>query len=143
MVLSEGGLSSPGAHVFGRPQHLREPGRSRSAATDVCAVLVGSRPPTLDTITGLDLDKRLAGERLMELDGRRVAVLAEDMYEDLELLYPLYRLQEAGAEVVVVGPEAKTYPSKHGYPVTANRSSREISAEEFDAVIVPGGYAPD
>lgn len=79
----------------------------------------------------------------MELNGRRVAVLAEDIYEDLELLYPLYRLQEAGAEVVVVGPEAKTYTSKHGYPVTADRSSREVSAGEFDAVIVPGGYAPD
>jgi protease I len=79
----------------------------------------------------------------MELSGKRVAILAEDVYEDLELLYPLYRLREAGAEVVVVGPEAKTYTSKHGYPVTADRASADVNATSFDAVIVPGGYAPD
>ncbi|GAC1469565.1 MAG: type 1 glutamine amidotransferase domain-containing protein [Chloroflexota bacterium] len=79
----------------------------------------------------------------MELTGRRVAILAEDVYEDLELLYPLYRLREAGAHVTVVGPEAKTYTSKHGYPVEADRASRDVSVADFDAVIVPGGYAPD
>ena len=79
----------------------------------------------------------------MELTGRRVAILAEDIYEDLELLYPLYRLREAGAEVTVVGPRATTYTSKHGYPVEASRASGDVSAGDFDAVIVPGGYAPD
>ena len=79
----------------------------------------------------------------MELTGRRVAILAEDIYEDLELLYPLYRLREAGAEVTVVGPRATTYTSKHGYPVEASRASGDVSARDFDAVIVPGGYAPD
>src|SRR5436305_7550152 len=79
----------------------------------------------------------------MELTGKRVAVLAEDIYEDLELLYPLYRLREAGAEVTVVGPEVKTYTSKHGYPVQADVASRDARASEFDAVIIPGGFAPD
>jgi len=79
----------------------------------------------------------------MELDGTRVAILAEDLYEDLELLYPLYRLREAGAEVTLVGPEAKTYTSKHGYPVQADRASADVDVSQFDAVIVPGGYAPD
>lgn len=79
----------------------------------------------------------------MELTGQRVAILAEDMYEDLELLYPLYRLREAGAEVTVVGPEARAYTSKHGYPVEADKASRDVNASQFDAVIVPGGYAPD
>jgi protease I len=79
----------------------------------------------------------------MELTGRRIALLAEDIYEDLELLYPLYRLREAGAEVTVVGPEAKTYTSKHGYPVTADVASTDVSADDFDAVIIPGGFAPD
>ena len=79
----------------------------------------------------------------MELSGRRVALLAEDIYEDLELLYPLYRLREAGAEVTVVGPQAKTYTSKYGYPVQADKASTEVHASEFDAVIIPGGYAPD
>ena len=79
----------------------------------------------------------------MELSGKRVAILAEDTYEDLELLYPLYRLREAGAEVTVVGPQAKTYTSKHGYPVQADKASTEVNASQFDAVIIPGGYAPD
>jgi protease I len=79
----------------------------------------------------------------MELTGKRVAILAEDMYEDLELLYPLYRLREAGAEVTVVGPSATTYSSKHGYPVEADSASSEVTARDVDAVIIPGGFAPD
>jgi protease I len=79
----------------------------------------------------------------MELSGRRIAILAEDIYEDLELLYPLYRMREAGAEVIVVGPQARTYTSKHGYPVTADRASNDIGADDVDAVIIPGGFAPD
>lgn len=79
----------------------------------------------------------------MELTGKRVAILAENVYEDLELLYPLYRMREAGADVVVVGPQATTYTSKHGYPVQADRASSDISADAVDAVIIPGGFAPD
>ncbi len=80
----------------------------------------------------------------MDLSGKRVAILAEDLYQEMELWYPLYRLREAGAEVVVVGPTAgETYKSKAGYPVTADRAAAEVAAEDFDAVIIPGGYAPD
>jgi deglycase len=79
----------------------------------------------------------------MELTGKRVAILAENVYEDLELLYPLYRMREAGADVVVVGPQATTYTSKHGYPVQADRASSDITAVDVDAVIIPGGFAPD
>ncbi|MBX5477242.1 MAG: type 1 glutamine amidotransferase [Clostridia bacterium] len=78
------------------------------------------------------------------LSGKRVAVLAENMYENLELWYPVLRLREAGAEVVIVGPQAgQTYTSKEGYPAKADRSASDASAADFDAVIVPGGYAPD
>jgi protease I len=78
------------------------------------------------------------------LEGRKVAILVEEIYEDQELWYPLLRLREAGAAVTVVGPEAgKTYHSKHGYPVQADKSIREVNAGQFDAVIIPGGYAPD
>jgi len=79
----------------------------------------------------------------MELEGRRVAILAEDHYEDLELWYPYYRLQEAGAEVVVLGTGKARYESKHGYPVEPNGAVQDASADDWDAVLVPGGYAPD
>lgn len=78
------------------------------------------------------------------LKGKRVAILAEDLYEDLELWYPLLRLQEEGAEAVVVGPgDAKEHHGKYGYPVTVDKAVRDVEVEQFDAVVVPGGYAPD
>ena len=78
------------------------------------------------------------------LQGRHVAILAEDLYEDLELWYPLLRLREAGAEAVVVGPgPGRTHTSKHGYPVEVDRLVGEVDPADFDAVIIPGGYAPD
>ena len=80
----------------------------------------------------------------MGLEGKRVAVLAEDNYQDLELWYPLLRMREAGAEVKVIGTgSAETYTSKHGYPVTVDTAADEVKAADLDAVIIPGGYAPD
>jgi protease I len=80
----------------------------------------------------------------MTLEGKKIAMLAEETYEDLELWYPLLRLREAGAETVVVGTgSAPTYASKHGVPVTVNKTANDVSAADFAAVIVPGGFAPD
>src|SRR5579884_2406059 len=80
----------------------------------------------------------------MELNNRRVAVLAESDYEDLEVWYPLLRLKEAGADITVVGTgSAPAYNSKHGYPVKVDAVADQVSAASFDAVIVPGGWAPD
>jgi len=79
----------------------------------------------------------------MELKGKHVAVLAEDLYEDLELWYPVLRLREAGAKVTIVGGGGERYASKHGYPVTPDANAEKVKASDFDAVIVPGGYAPD
>lgn len=80
----------------------------------------------------------------MGVQGSRVAILAENHYEDQELWYPYYRLQEAGATVVVVAPEAgKTYPSKYGYPVVSELASSDAHAANFAGVVVPGGFAPD
>jgi protease I len=82
-------------------------------------------------------------EGTMELKGKHVAVLAEDLYEDLELWYPVYRFREAGAKVTIVGGGASGYSSKHGYPVTPDATAEKVNAADFDAVIIPGGYAPD
>ena len=79
----------------------------------------------------------------MELRGKRVAILVEDLYQDQEVWYPYFRLKEAGAEVLVVGTNKKEYKSKHGYPITANVTVEKVSANQFDGVIIPGGYAPD
>ena len=80
----------------------------------------------------------------MQLQGKRIAILAESQYQEMELWYPYYRFIEAGADVDVVAPEAgKTYQSKMGYPVTANVGIDEANVADYDAVVVPGGFAPD
>ncbi|MBI2880714.1 MAG: type 1 glutamine amidotransferase [Candidatus Tectomicrobia bacterium] len=80
----------------------------------------------------------------MPLSGKTVAVLAENLYQEMELWYPVYRFREAGAVVHVIGTgTAETYTSKHGYPVKVDSSVDEVSADDYDAVIIPGGYAPD
>ena len=79
----------------------------------------------------------------MRLKGKKVAILAENMYQEMELWVPYYRLKEEGAEVKVVGTGAKSYTSKMGYPVNADVSAEEVTVADFDAVIIPGGYAPD
>lgn len=80
----------------------------------------------------------------MKLDNKSVAILVENLYEDIELLYPLYRLQEEGADVTLVGPQAgETYASKHGYPVQSDRAANDVKAGDFDCVVIPGGYSPD
>ena len=80
----------------------------------------------------------------MKLAGKRIAILAENMYQEMELWVPYYRLREEGAEVKVIGAGGATsYTSKHGYPVNVDVQADQVKAVEFDAVIVPGGYAPD
>jgi len=80
----------------------------------------------------------------MELTGKKVVVLAEETYEDLELWYPYYRMREAGATVSIVGTgSAEVYQSKHGYPARADARADDVRAADIDAVIIPGGFAPD
>ncbi len=79
----------------------------------------------------------------MTLRGKRIAILVEDLYQDQEVWYPYYRLREAGAEVVFIGTGKPEYKSKHGYPVSVHANAEQVSADTLDAVIVPGGYAPD
>lgn len=70
-------------------------------------------------------------------------IFAESYYEDLELWYPKIRLLEEGAKVVVAGTGKKTYKGKNGYPLEVDGDVKDYKAKDFDAVIVPGGYAPD
>src|SRR5437016_13835787 len=80
----------------------------------------------------------------MELNNTRVAVLVEQQYQEMEVWYPVYRLREAGCKVTLVGPEAgHTYPSKLGYPAKSDKAADSVSAEDFDVVVIPGGFAPD
>lgn len=77
------------------------------------------------------------------LEGKRIAVLAEDLYEELELWYPVFRLREEGATVIIAGTEARSYRGKNGYPVEVDIDVSKLSVSELDAVVIPGGYAPD
>lgn len=80
----------------------------------------------------------------MHLAGKRVIVLVADLYQELEAWYPILRLKEAGAEVTVVGPQARqTYKGKYGYPIVSDVSADQINVEEYSGIIIPGGYAPD
>ncbi len=79
----------------------------------------------------------------MSLIGKRVAILVEDLYQDQEVWYPYFRLKEAGVEVLTVGTNKKDYKSKYGYPITVDVTVDKVSANQFDGVVIPGGYAPD
>ena len=80
----------------------------------------------------------------MKAPTKKIAVLVEDLYQVLEVWYPFLRLKEESIEPVFVGTGAKdTYGSKEGYPAKVHTSIDKINANNFDGVIIPGGYAPD
>jgi len=80
----------------------------------------------------------------MGFEDKRAVVLVDQLYQEMEVWYPVYRLREAGVSVELVGPEAgKTYPSKCGYPAVSDRAARDVSGDDFDCLVIPGGYAPD
>jgi len=75
---------------------------------------------------------------------KRILIMVENGFEDSEFLYPYYRLQEEGFKVDVVGPKAnETYTGKRGISIKSNLSPEDVRIEDYDAVVIPGGYAPD
>ena len=80
----------------------------------------------------------------MNLKDKRIALLVEADYQDMEVHYPRYRLIEEGAKVVVVGTgSAERYVGKYGYPVQVDLDATKLRAADFNGVIIPGGWAPD
>ena len=78
------------------------------------------------------------------LENKKVAILIEDMFNVFEFWYPYYRLKEAGAEVVVVGSgRTDVFTGKPATECRADASATDVSAADFDGLVIPGGYAPD
>ncbi|MDD5432575.1 MAG: type 1 glutamine amidotransferase [Candidatus Omnitrophica bacterium] len=74
---------------------------------------------------------------------KRIAVLVEDHYQVLEVWYPYLRLREDGFKTTLVGTGKKEYKSKEGYIAHEELSIKQVKAADFDAVVIPGGWAPD
>ncbi len=80
----------------------------------------------------------------MRLDGKTVVVLLGPEFEDLEFWVPVMRLQEEGATVIIAGPRAgETLKGKNGVPARSEVAFEEVIPSKIDAVVIPGGWAPD
>ena len=80
----------------------------------------------------------------MKLKDKKVACLLEEGFEDLEFWVTVMRLREEGAVVTIVGPAAdKTVRGKNGLPATSDVAAEDVNAADFDAIAIPGGWAPD
>lgn len=80
----------------------------------------------------------------MKLKGKRVAMLAEEQYHEMELWVPTYRLREEGATVDIIGANgAKSYASARGLAVEVDLQAEDVTSSDYDGIVIPGGYAPD
>ncbi|MFW5904277.1 MAG: type 1 glutamine amidotransferase domain-containing protein [Candidatus Saliniplasma sp.] len=74
----------------------------------------------------------------------KAIVLLENGFEDTELTYPYFRLQEAGMEVDLVGEkEGENYESKNGQSIKSHKAADDVDVADYDLLVVPGGRAPD
>ncbi len=75
---------------------------------------------------------------------KKIAILVADLYDDKELLYPQIRLQEAGYQIEFIGAEkGQAYRSKHGLPTVSDLAAKDANPDDYDALVIPGGFAPD
>lgn len=79
----------------------------------------------------------------MKLQGKRIAYLIGEGFEDLEFYVPVMRLQEEGATVTVIGTKIETYTGKSCLQARPDVTADQVSPDDFDAIVVPGGWAPD
>lgn len=81
----------------------------------------------------------------MKLKGKKIAILTSEMYEDLELWYPYFRMQEEGAEVEIISMIESPLEilGKHFYLLKTDKTVKDARPEDYNALIIPGGYAPD
>ena len=81
---------------------------------------------------------------MSDLKNKRIVILVAEQFQDMEVMYPYYRFKEEGAEVIVAGTgSAEIYNGKFGYPVKVTTTADKLKAADIDAVIIPGGWAPD
>src|SRR3954468_11841445 len=76
-------------------------------------------------------------------NNKTILTFVDDIYEDLELWYPLLRLQEAGYQTRLAAQEIKTYTGKHGYPAQSDLLLKDAKSEDFTGLLIPGGFMPD
>lgn len=74
---------------------------------------------------------------------KTLLTFVEDIYEDLELWYPLIRLQEAGYATRIAAPDIRSYSGKHGYPAVSDMRISDARSSDFCGLLVPGGFMPD
>lgn len=79
----------------------------------------------------------------MRLTNKRIAYFVEDGFEDLEFWVPIMRLREEGADVVIIGTGKPEYTGKHGLTAKPAAAAADVKAMHFDAIVIPGGWAPD
>jgi protease I len=106
----------------------------------------GRRAGRAGGMPGSGASRAPAGRRVccMVRAQRNVLLLAADDFEDMELLYPLYRLREEDVAVTVAGLDDHPVTGKKGHgPVPVDATVEQVAADDFDALVIPGGYAPD
>jgi protease I len=75
---------------------------------------------------------------------KKIAILVADFYDDNELYYPYYRLQEAGFEVHLIGAlKGQAYKSKHGMLATSDLAAKDANPVDYAGLMIPGGFSPD
>ncbi|HEY5037940.1 MAG TPA: type 1 glutamine amidotransferase domain-containing protein [bacterium] len=81
----------------------------------------------------------------MAVKTKKIALLVGKDFEDMEVMYPLYRLREAGYQVDIIGEDVAgtKYFGKNGYPVVSTLEISKAKSKDYAGLVAPGGWAPD